>query len=327
MNRLRRWMPLVGLLVVVSGLVGLAPAQPQRTRRQMRVPPGVKAHRDLEYAKVGSISLKLDLYLPRNAPPNKPLPLVAYIHGGGWRGGSKARCPAVLMCLKGYAAASIEYRLSGVAKFPAQIHDCKGAIRWLRANAKKYNLDPNRIGVWGSSAGGHLVALLGTSGDSNALEGDVGGNLEYSSRVQAVCDWFGPTDLVKIVGDRGADNVANVVARLLGGAVGDKRDLAILASPLTHVSKDDAPFLIMHGDQDRLVPLSQSRLLDAALKKAGVKSTLHVVKGRGHGLGGPKIMQMVAEFFDTYLRSRPATTQPSTTKAKDAVALQPAVIR
>ncbi|HUT61778.1 MAG TPA: alpha/beta hydrolase [Phycisphaerae bacterium] len=309
MKRRYRWIDPAGVAIVVLGWMGLAPAQPTRPVRQTRVPPGVKAHLDLEYAKVGSISLKLDLYVPEKAA--RPMPVIAYIHGGGWSGGSKNRCPAVVMCLKGYAAASIEYRLSGVATFPAQIHDCKGAIRWLRANAQKYNLDPNRVGVWGPSAGGHLVALLGTTGDSNALEGDVGGNLDQSSRVQAVCDFFGPTDLVSIVGGRGFERPNNVVARLLGGPVAQKKDLAVLASPLTHVTKDDAPFLIMHGDKDRLVPLSQSQSLHDALVRAGVESTFHVVKGRGHGFGGAEIMRMVADFFDKHLAAPKAASQPA----------------
>jgi acetyl esterase/lipase len=207
----------------------------------------------------------------------------------------------VALLQDGFAVASVEYRLSGEATFPAQIHDCKGAVRFLRANADKYALDANAFGAWGSSAGGHLVALMGTAGDANELEGDVGGNAGLSSRVQAVCDWFGPTDLT-VIRSAGA---RNPVSLLLGGPPAKKPDLARQASPVAHVSKDDSPFLIVHGDRDRLVPLKQSELLDEALRKAGVESRLHVVKGAGHGrFRDPAVMEMIRKFFRATLRKR-----------------------
>ena len=167
--------------------------------------------------------------------------------------------------------ASINYRFSQHALFPAQIEDCKAAIRWLRANAKKYNLDAGHIGVWGASAGGHLVALLGTTGGVKELEGK-GGNLDQSSRVQCVVDWFGPTDFTKMGGWQ--DKPDSPMARLVGGPVKDKPELAVKANPITYVGKDSAPFLIMHGEEDKLVPMNQSELMDEALRKAGVESTL-----------------------------------------------------
>ena len=154
------------------------------------VPAGVKAMRDVEYARVDGKPLLLDLYLPAKAA--QPMPVIVWIHGGAWRAGSKERCPAIPMAAQGYAVASINYRLTNVATFPAQIYDCKAAIRWMRAHAKEYGFDPDRIGVWGGSAGGHLVSLLGTSGGVKELEGDVGGNLNFSSRVQAVAVFCGP---------------------------------------------------------------------------------------------------------------------------------------
>ena len=167
--------------------------------------------------------------------------------------------------------ASINYRLSQHAIFPAQIEDCKAAIRWLRANAAKYHLDADRIGVWGASAGGHLVAMLGTTGSVKELEGK-GGNLDQSSRVQCVVDWFGPSDLPTMGGSH--DDPGSPESRLIGGPVQENKEKARKASPLTYVSKDSAPFLIMHGDQDNVVPPGQSELLAEALKKAGVEVTL-----------------------------------------------------
>jgi acetyl esterase/lipase len=157
------------------------------------LPKGVRFLQDLQYVEHGHERNRLDLYLPEKAESR--LPLIVWIHGGGWQAGSKEACPTVYLAAKGYAVASINYRLSQHAAYPAQIEDCKAAIRWLRANAAKYHLDPDRVGVWGGSAGGHLVALLGTTAGMKELEGK-GGNLDQSSRVQCVVDFFGPTDFV-----------------------------------------------------------------------------------------------------------------------------------
>jgi acetyl esterase/lipase len=215
----------------------------------------------------------LDLYLPEQG--DKPLPLIIWIHGGAWMAGSKdGPSPALRFTANGYAVAQVGYRLSQEAKFPAQIHDCKAAVRWLRANAAKYNLDPNKFVAWGGSAGGHLVALLGTSGGVAELEGNVN-DLKESSRVQAVVDWFGPTDFLHI-GDAESDLQHNAPdspeSKLIGGALLENKDKAAKASPITYVSKDAPPFLIMHGDRDRTVPFNQSELLYAALKKAAIPS-------------------------------------------------------
>jgi acetyl esterase/lipase len=243
---------------------------------QQKLPDGVKAERNLEYGP--HERHKLDVFVPRG---DGPFPLVIWVHGGGWEGGSKDGNPAVMLLNQGFAVAGINYRLSRHDPFPAQIHDCKSAVRYLRANAKKYHLDPDRFGVWGASAGGHLVALLGTAGDVKALEGDVG-TTDGSSRVQAVCNWFGPTDLLKLSPPAVKNNA---VTRLLGGPTGEKRELAVSADPITHVTADDPPFLIMHGTKDTLVPLSQSELLEAALKKAKVECEMLVFKDAGHGDG------------------------------------------
>jgi acetyl esterase/lipase len=224
---------------------------------------------------------KLDLFRPA---VGTNLPLIVWIHGGGWMEGSKEKPPGLKFLTHGFALASVNYRLSQDAVFPAQLIDCKAAIRWLRAHAAENGLDPNRIGVWGASAGGHLVALLGTTG--GVKEFDQGENLNVSSRVQAVCDWFGPTDFTQITnGPSGLkhDQPDSAEARLLGGPIAKNIEKAQRANPIRYISKDDPPFLIMHGDKDPLVPLAQSQLLADALKKAGVPVTFEIVPGGEHG--------------------------------------------
>lgn len=270
-----------------------------------RAPEGVKALRDLEYARPDGRSQRLDLYLPDKA--TGALPVVVWVHGGAWRAGNKSGTPALPMVRGGYAVASIDYRLSQDAKFPAQIHDCKAAVRWLRAHTREYGLDAAHFGVWGSSAGGHLVALLGTSGGVAELEGDEG-NRDQSSRVQAVCDWFGPTDFLKMhdfPSQIRHDAPDSPESLLIGGPIQQNREKAVKANPITYVSKDDPPFLIMHGDQDPLVPINQSELLRDALRKAGVQVTFQPIRGAGHGgplFNTPDIRRSVDEFFDRHLK-------------------------
>lgn len=276
---------------------------PQRRARRPNVPEGTRILRDITYIPDGHERQKLDLYLPRQNEGANPLPLIVWVHGGAWRAGSKQNCRSARFMRHGYAAASINYRLSQHAIFPAQIEDCKAAIRFLRANAGKYNIDPDRIGVWGSSAGGHLVALLGTAGDVKQF--DKGPNLHVSSRVQAVCDYFGPTDLTKMSDFESSmdhDAPDSPESLLVGGPVQENKEACGRANPITYVSKDDPPFLICHGDRDMLVPHNQSVLLNAALKKAGVNVKFHTVKGGGHGFRNPEVDRMVQEFFDKHLR-------------------------
>ncbi len=270
------------------------------------VPAGVTALRDLAYVNNGHERHKLDLYLPAHA---KGAPLVVWIHGGGWQNGSKERTQAMPLLTRGYAVASINYRLSSHAIFPAQIEDCKAAIRWLRAHAKEHGYDGNRIGVWGSSAGGHLVAMLGVTGDVKEFER--GENLSTSSRVQAVVDFFGPTELHMM--DAQSTAVSRMKhnapdspeAKLLGGPLQENKDKARRASPLMHVSRDDAPILIVHGDADPLVPVAQSEMFHAALKKAGVDASLYIVKDGGHGnFRDPEVEKRVVAFFDRVLKAK-----------------------
>lgn len=294
----------------LTALAWSSPAQekaPQQNQPQRpppaQVPEGVKALRNLEYVPGGHERQKLDLYLPERGTK---LPLIVWVHGGAWLGGSKDGCPAIPMTRDGFAVASINYRLSQHAIFPAQIEDCKASIRWLRANATKYNFNAERIGVWGSSAGGHLVALLGTAGD--VKEFDSGENLNFSSRVQAVCDWFGPTDFTrmsKFESTMNHDAANSPESKLIGGPIQENKEKVAKADPISYVTRDDPPFLIMHGDKDPLVPFNQSELLNDALKKTGVEVTFHPVKGGGHGGPGwqnPEIRELVRDFFKKHLK-------------------------
>ena len=264
---------------------------------------------DLIYSRPSGRPLALDLYLLRDA--SVPSPVIVWVHGGAWRQGSRENPRAARMADRGYAVASISYRLSQEAIFPAQIHDCKAAVRWLRANAAQYGLDPDRVGAWGASAGGHLVALLGTSGGVDALEG-TGGCEGHSSCVQAVCDYFGPSDFRRmndLPGTMDHDAPDSPESQLIGAPIQDRPDLVAAANPITYISGGDAPFLIVHGDRDRTVLPNQSELLYVALMKAGIEATYHVVEGGGHGfraLPPERQLQLdavVDAFFDRHLRS------------------------
>jgi len=264
---------------------------------------GKRTYLNVEYVPGGHERQKLDIYLPEQGTYTGPLPVVVWIHGGAWRAGSKDNCRSRVFLEDGYAAASINYRLSQHATFPAQIEDCKAAIRYLRANAKKYNINPDRIGVWGSSAGGHLAALLGTTSDVKDF--DKGLNLHLSSKVQAVCDFFGPTDFTRMsdfesrMDHDAADSPESI---LVGGPVQKNKEACKRANPITYVSRNDPPILIVHGDKDPLVPHNQSELLYEALKKADVDVKFHTVKGGGHGFRDVQVDRMVRELFNRHLK-------------------------
>jgi acetyl esterase/lipase len=266
--------------------------------------------REIEFAKPDGHSLLLDLYLP--AERSEPVPVVVFVHGGGWKNGSRksGEKTAAWLTEHGIAVASIDYRLTDVAQWPAQINDCYAAVRWVRDHADKYGLDGDHIGAWGTSAGGHLVALMGTR--------TFPGEEATSSRVQAVCDWFGPSELMTMppnnVGNgRTAEDVANSNgAKLLGATVREVPKLAADASGIDHVTSDDPPFLIMHGDKDPGVPLEQSQKLHARLVNVGVDSRLHVVEGAGHGgkqFSTEESRSLVSRFFKRTLK--PEWTQGS----------------
>ncbi|MEK6261260.1 MAG: alpha/beta hydrolase [Planctomycetota bacterium] len=285
-----------------------APAAPQ-----VKLPPGVKMERDISYVPNGDEAQKLDLYLPEK-PAARPLPLIVHIHGGAWMGGSKFPCPVVGMVAKGYAVASVEYRFSQKAKFPAQIQDCQAAIRWLRANSKPHNIDPERVGVVGGSAGGHLSALVGTAGGKKAFA-PIGGNDEQSDRVQAVCDIFGPANFSTVVQQADDDkNVRNIFkfnspsdpySQLIGVSLDADKQKTDAVSPVHYVSKDSPPMLILHGTHDALVPYAQSEEFAAVLKEKGVEVWLQKLPGSGHGgaaFAKPAVVALMQNFFDKHLK-------------------------
>lgn len=308
---------LIAAIVLVIGaglcaLVVLRPGPPDRppVRPPPTLPAAVTIHHDLVYAQVDGRDLRLDLYLPTETAG--PWPVVVWIHGGGWSRGSKDPCPAVPLTRYGYAVASVSYRLAPEFTWPAQVQDCRAAVRFLRANAERLGLDGGRIGAWGISAGGHLAALLGAMGDDAPL-GLTGGNQTLSSRVQAVCDWCGPTLLAELPDPPGWPT--NPAVLLLGGPVADNQDKAAQACPITHASRDDPPLLIMHGDADDIVPLSHSQALHEAMRAAGAQSQLEVLPGTRHGTGAftrPQATERVRRFFDVHLKAAPAApTQPA----------------
>ena len=275
-----------------------------------KLPAGVRLVADQDYVGDGNPRHRLDLLLPEKPVGHKPLPVVAYVHGGGWRGGDKSSgLPRVagLVASGRYVGVSIGYRLTGEASWPAQIHDCKAAIRWLKAHAKNYRFDPDRIAVFGSSAGGHLVSMLGVSGGVEDLRGRLGPHGKFDSRVAAVVDFFGPTDFLRMNDQPGKidHNAARSPESLLvGGAIQEHVDRCRHASPLTYVDSRDAPFLIVHGDRDDVVIFPQSQLLQAALKKAAVPVALVTVKGGGHGVRGRAVEARVREFLEFHLYGR-----------------------
>ncbi|MEH7418711.1 alpha/beta hydrolase [Neobacillus drentensis] len=260
----------------------------------------VRVLTDLEFASPNGKSLLLDLYLPIGA--EGPVPVIVWLHGGGWRIGDRKLGPdfKVRFAESGYAMASIEYRLSGEEIFPAQIHDVKAAIRWLRSAANEYGLDSQHIGLWGSSAGGHLAALAGTTG-SGRLEDLELGNWEYFSDVQAVVDGYGPTDFLQMEesnnltaasSDDPESNLLNSVqhhtdpdsreSQLLGAPIQTVPHLVREANPITYIDENVPPFLILHGLSDTVVPVHQSELLYQALMEQGSEAALCLIEGMGH---------------------------------------------
>ncbi|MFT5091587.1 MAG: acetyl esterase/lipase [Porticoccaceae bacterium] len=266
----------------------------------------IQVSRDIEFAKVDGHSLKLDLYRPVGATSPQ---LVVWVHGGAWRAGSKDGMPLGELVRRGFAIASVDYRLSPVAKFPAQVHDCKAAIRFLRAKAKQYGYDASRIGIAGSSAGGHLVAEIGVTNGHPKLEGTVGEHLDQSSSVHAIVDYYGPTNFLTILKQstpHGLSVRVPALQLLLGSQPEENPALAKLASPVFHVDKNDPPLLIIHGDQDPQVPINQSHELHGHYKEFGLPVRLEVIHGGAHG--GPKFyddarIKLVERFFEKQLRN------------------------
>jgi acetyl esterase/lipase len=261
---------------------------------------------DIPYAATGNPRHRLDLYLPKNRISDK-LPVIVFFHGGGWMQGNKSDGAGRMIsfiCTGQYAGVSVEYRLSSEAQWPAQLHDCKAAVRWVRANARKYGLDPDRIGVWGRSAGGHLALMLGVSADIRDLDGDIGPYKGVSSKAAAVVNFFGVTDLPALIGEQSdIDRTGPFApeAMLIGGPLLDNPEKAKAASPITYITADDPPVLTVHGKKDRIVPFDQAVRLDTKLRKSGVASFFIIVKEGGHGDFGTAADDRVKAFFDRYL--------------------------
>lgn len=282
--------------LLVLALPALACSQPL---------PGFKVLRDLDYVGAGNKRQTLDLYLPETKT-TKPRPLVVYIHGGGWENGSKDQAGVLSNLIKdrNYAGASINYRLTNEAVWPAQIHDCKAAIRALRSHAAENQIDPEKIAVFGISAGGHLVSMLGVTGGVKELEGDLGPNLSQSSRVTCVLDFCGPSNFFTLPSQGttiNMDDPKTAVSKLLGGTIKNKPAAARNASPVTYLTSDDAPFLLIHGDKDPLVPYAQATEFDAALEKAKIPSILLTGTNRGHVFFSEQLFERMRAFLDRHL--------------------------
>ncbi len=276
------------------------------------LPAGITWDFDVPYIEGGDSAQRLDVYYPEQAP-KEPLPLIVHIHGGGWMGGNKYPCDVRRLTAQGYVVASVEYRFSQKAKFPAQIQDCQAAIRWLRANAQRYHINTKKVGVVGGSAGGHLSALVGVTGGKKVFPA-IGGNEEQSDAVQCVCDIFGPKNFASVIEQAEKDkNVKNIFkfntpsdpySELIGAKLSDAEKTAAV-SPITYVDKNSPPTLILHGTHDALVPFAQSEEFEAAMKKAGAPVWLQKFPGAGHGggsFGKPAAILLMKNFFDKYLK-------------------------
>ncbi len=269
------------------------------------LPAGVIGYEDVVYGTTsGGKNLMVNIYRPEVT--SGPLPVILWIHGGAFKGGSrKGVMPRILeMTTMGYAVVSLDYSLVPEYMFDAPVEDCKAAVRFLRANATTYGLDPNNIGTAGGSSGGYLAAFLGTSGGIAAME-ESHGNHGYSSRVKAVCVLYGGTDLVTLAQIRGLDETSSEAA-LLGVAPLDNIELATYASPATHVSADDAPSLLLYGEFDTTAPAQQGQLLHDRLTTAGVESELQILPyGHDFPADTPEMNADMYAFFDRHLKAPP----------------------
>jgi acetyl esterase/lipase len=266
-----------------------------------RLPESVEVLHDVEYSRVGGRPLRMEIARPKH-PPAEPMPVLLWLHGGGWKEGSHRENYLSSLATNGYFTASIEYRLSGEAKWPAQIEDVKLAVRWLRAHARSFHINPERIGVVGISSGGHLAACLGMM-DASAGFDAAGGYTQFSSRVQAVVDLCGPVIFVRPVHLSGARTEdAPVLVKLFGGTYRERTAAWHSASPIPHASPDDPPFLIIHGEADKLVSIADSEALVAALQRAGVPVEFIRVKNGGHDLEPAWFWQRAEPRFEELTR-------------------------
>src|ERR1043165_992913 len=274
-------------------LLALVAASPAFTGGDVKI----KTEKNIVYGKGDDVDLQLDLAMPSTG--DGPFPTVICVHGGGWQQGNRTQLAKLTEALakENFVAATISYRFAPKYKFPAQIEDCKAAVRFLRANAAKYKIDPDRIGAVGFSAGGHLVCLLGAADEKAGLEGK-GGNPKQSSRVQAVVSFFGPTDLTCKDWDATVEKI--FLIPFLGGKYDAKKELYHQCSPITYCNKNCPPFLFFHGTKDPLVGIDHSEKMVKALKNVDVPAELVTMTGEGHGWGGEKAAKTQAraiEFF------------------------------
>ncbi len=291
-------------LVVVVGIWLSPPVLAQKPKPGPAIPAGVSFEQNVEYANPDGQHLQLDLARPRDG--DGPFPAVLCIHGGGFRAGSRAGYVGLCLRLaeKGYVAVTVDYRLAPKYPFPAAIHDTKEAVRWLRANAAKYHIDPNRIGVTGGSAGGHLAQFLGVTADVKEFEGD-GGHRDQSSRVACVVNYYGPSDFTRSYGK--SVDAAEVLPLFLGGDLQKARRRHVLASPLYWVTPHAAPTLCVHGTKDTYVAYEQATWIVERLKAAEVEAELLTLEGAGHGFKGAdadKADKALFAFFDKHLKTK-----------------------
>ena len=278
-------------------------------KTQPKLPDNIKVEKDIEFHIVDGISLKLDLYKPLTAKAS--LPVIVWVHGGGWQKGSKDRCPITWLCDHGFAVASVDYRLTDQAAWPSQLNDCRAAVAFLKTHQNRLGLNANRVGVSGSSAGGHLAAAMGTVDQTEAERS--------ASGVVAVCDYYGPTDLLTMpnnVAKNKADEELAITpgGKLVGGAVLKNEEVAKSASPFYQASRGDAPTLIIHGTTDLLVPLEQSQRFHKILLAKGCESTLHIVPDVGHSIKlyqTTEIHKLVAGFFKRHVVEESGSPQTS----------------
>ncbi|MFO0947522.1 MAG: alpha/beta hydrolase [Planctomycetota bacterium] len=273
----------------------------QHVRDRLNKPKDLVIERDIIFGKGGGEDLKLDMYRP--AKQEGPLPGLLVIYGGAWRSGNKElmRIFCEQFARAGYVVAASQYRLCPKHKFPAQVEDVKCAVRWMRANAAKYQIDPDRIGAMGPSAGGHLALMLGLMDSQDGMEGD-GGNAEQSSKVQAVVNYFGPVNM-SMLDWKPKDE--HLLVDFLGSSIGDNPDVYAAASPATYVDAHDPPVISFHGTQDPLVPYAQAVLLDNVMRAKGANHELELVPGGVHGWFGPDLQRtqrLSLDFLNKHLK-------------------------
>ena len=296
-------------VIVVSSALAQDPAAQKQKAVEVAEKNSVELRLDQPYADNSNPKQMVDVYLPKKRNTDKPLPVVAYIHGGGWIHGDRTGYAAACIQLArtgDYVAVAVGYRLTNEAHWPEQIYDCKAAIRWIRGHARELNIDPDRVGVTGSSAGGHLSSLIGTSGDVKELEGSIGAFPSQSSRVQCVVNFCGPEDFTKaLMFDAEGKPIVkdDAVIGLLGGTYEETHTEAVAASQVTYVSKDDPPFLNIQGTADKRVAFANAEAIQSALQKAGVSTLLIPITNGGHGsVGHPEGLKRARQFFDLHLR-------------------------